>query len=655
MNQRASSSRLPEGISADYWSTWTPIRQGASVPESLDKDLGEEWIGGWDSVGLYEGNNKVPSYQTLNVHLTNQRLILIPESSSNSSTSTPPCLQVQLRYARQTEFYAGFMRSSAKITLTLGLQQTSQAQQDISTSNDTPSNPSMSKSYDSSSSSNVGHSSNWTCNICGYVNPINHHSSDTYKPLPGSKCTLCGIPYSTSQLSVSASSTPSRSATPIPVKPLPSSKNVVDHVMTQPTPGITNEDGLISCPACTFLNSPLLPNCEICSTTLPKISNQISASTTKEGTTSTEQKGSTKTNLVRLSFRKGGEKEAYNRLKAVLSDKAWERGLVGSSSTIRKSITGDIDGGIDGLPNRSGGVGIDGILQKMDLNIKEQSNDISEAFKDLEILMLRAGEMVKLANSINSKLLSSSNNDTSEEETTMIKSTLVQLGLNQPAITKEMIKDEKKFHISLAKELGQLLTGKINDESNKQEGLMIGKNGKGVIALDEVWGLWMRARGVSLLPPSTLIAILPILPEYTSPSIQSLILPSSLNVLFTPNYSINSILLRTLNRLLPDFSTSKYENVEKSFTILEFSDYENLPIGLSKEFVEMLENYQSTHHQNQNQTLSNNNAHKSELSINNAFENNEVMGIVRDDQSNLSQGGVRWYRDIISTWPIGYI
>lgn len=43
---------LPSGLSATYWRTWAP-RNGLSVQESLD--IGEEWIGSWDGVGLYEG------------------------------------------------------------------------------------------------------------------------------------------------------------------------------------------------------------------------------------------------------------------------------------------------------------------------------------------------------------------------------------------------------------------------------------------------------------------------------------------------------------------------------------------------------------------------------------------------------------------------
>ncbi|WWC70241.1 uncharacterized protein I206_104191 [Kwoniella pini CBS 10737] len=612
MSHRTPASGLPNGLSADYWSTWIPIRKGSSVSESVDKDVGEQWIGSWDGIGLYEGNNKIPLYQSITVHLTNHRLILIPESTpSTSSSSTPSSLAMYLSYVRQTEFYAGFMRSSAKITLTLGQQTTSSPIAGQETSTSDPIIPEVSQN-----------SGGWTCNICGYVNPL---SGNRTTPMPGSKCGLCGIPYSTSQSSVSA--TPSRSHTPsnsVPHKNIssesspPSSQN--DANISTP-----NQDGLISCPACTFLNSPLLPNCEICSTPLPKSTRNSSMGKSQNtglgGSSNLVE--SLRQDVVRLSFRKGGEKEAYKKLKAVLSDKAWERDIGGSSSLTSKLKrgTGDV---VDGVPRS--GAGIDGILQQIDLNSKSQSSQVSEAFADLEALMLRAGEMVKLAQNINARLTTqlASNpagvQQPTEEETTMIRSSLVQLGLAAPAITKEMMRDEQRYHQGLAKELGELLTGRISDRvQGGGEGLMIGRNGRGVIALDEVWGLWMRARGVSLLPPSTLISILPHVPTHTSPTIKSLILPSSLQVLHTPHYSTPAILSRTLDRLCPLDS----DEVEKSFTSLEFSDYESLPIGLAKEFIEIMEK-----------------------------TGDNGSGLVRDDQSGLGEGGVRWYRDIISEWPL---
>jgi len=96
-----------------------------------------------------------------------------------------------------------------------------------------------------------------------------------------------------------------------------------------------------------------------------------------------------------------------------------------------------------------------------------------------------------MAQALNAKLATSGSS--SDEETTLIRSSLVQLGLPSPALTKDMEKDQEKYHEGLAKELGQLLTG---HDGTKRGGLMVGAEGRGVIGLDEVWGLWMRARGV---------------------------------------------------------------------------------------------------------------------------------------------------------------
>jgi len=73
----------------------------------------------------------------------------------------------------------------------------------------------------------------------------------------------------------------------------------------------------------------------------------------------------------------------------------------------------------------------------------------------------------------------------------LIRTSLVQLGLPAPALTQDMVRDDRAYHEGLAKELGFLLTGREG-----KAGLMLGTGSRGVIGLDEVWGLWMRARGV---------------------------------------------------------------------------------------------------------------------------------------------------------------
>jgi len=72
------------------------------------------------------------------------------------------------------------------------------------------------------------------------------------------------------------------------------------------------------------------------------------------------------------------------------------------------------------------------------------------------------------------------------EEATFIRSSLAQLGLqvsNVP-VTNDMITDEKKWVNELARELAEVLGGMMRD--------------RGIVALDEVWGGWNRARGVGM-------------------------------------------------------------------------------------------------------------------------------------------------------------
>ena len=53
-----------------------------------------------------------------------------------------------------------------------------------------------------------------------------------------------------------------------------------------------------------------------------------------------------------------------------------------------------------------------------------------------------------------------------------------------------MVRDDRLYLEGLAKELGVLLVGR-----DGQSGLM---GGRGVVGLDEVWVIWMRARGVGM-------------------------------------------------------------------------------------------------------------------------------------------------------------
>lgn len=244
-------------------------------------------------------DNKVPTHQVLDAHLTTHRLIIVPtaDTPSTSSSRPPAALQTHLSHVRQTEFYAGFLRSSAKITVFLGQPQ-GQSGSVLESRAPTP-----------VTVSTTAKATNWTCGVCGYVNPLG--STELNGPAMSAKCGLCGVSHERSRHSASMPVT--RTTTPIPSSPSAATPSNEEPV--------ADAGGLIACPACTFLNHRSLRECEICSTPLPRKERQNSSL----GARPMVPNAVGGQEVVRLSFRKGGEKEAYRRLKNVLSDKVWER------------------------------------------------------------------------------------------------------------------------------------------------------------------------------------------------------------------------------------------------------------------------------------------------------------------------------------------
>uniref|UniRef100_A0A8H7N1N4 Vacuolar protein-sorting-associated protein 36 n=1 Tax=Bionectria ochroleuca TaxID=29856 RepID=A0A8H7N1N4_BIOOC len=65
-----------------------------------------------DNVGLYEGKFKLPNYQNGQVYLTTHRICYVDKEDPRSYS-----VALELKEVDRYEFYAGFFKSSAKITL----------------------------------------------------------------------------------------------------------------------------------------------------------------------------------------------------------------------------------------------------------------------------------------------------------------------------------------------------------------------------------------------------------------------------------------------------------------------------------------------------------------------------------------------------------
>ena len=177
----------------------------------------------------------------------------------------------------KTEHYAGLFTSSSKVTIYL-----------------TSETPAAVDGNDAGES--------WQCEVCDFRNPPG--SSPT-----GAKCALCGVPRSKVRTAAltppRAVSAPPPSAHLLPSSPLPAASG--------------SRPKEIACPACTFLNHPDLTACEICGTALPRSSPIKSAPPSRPGSPTSEGDA-----VLRLSFRKGGDKALYAVLKRSVLGRAWQ-------------------------------------------------------------------------------------------------------------------------------------------------------------------------------------------------------------------------------------------------------------------------------------------------------------------------------------------
>ncbi|KAF7974522.1 hypothetical protein HWV62_11980 [Athelia sp. TMB] len=522
---------------------------------------------------------KAPDQQSGTIYVTTHRLFFIDARPRHTHKTS---FEMDLARVKSTAYYAGLFTSSPKVTVFL-------APANEPSASETRSSPVM---FPSSLDQDLGET--WECEVCGERNLAGR------SPSAAQVCTLCGVrrssmPIPVKQVQLHSQSPPSSSSLPS-VIPSPSPSPSPSPALSQsPAPGPSSISRNIACEACTFLNHPYLRECEVCSTPLPQPEVQGSGWTAKSAPTTRAvspappgdgNANGTTTSMIKLSFRKGGDKAFYAELKRSLQRKAWEGKGIGKAK---------IDTATPG--SRSGG--IYGIMRTVENTAKDTRQGMSDALLDLETLRVQAKDMVRLAAELNERLTAVSAASTSSdsgtatpsapspytsatlapssaavpEEATFIRSSLSQLGLqmqNAP-VTQDMVSDERKWMDELARELADILVGS-DDGRHSTKGMM---RERGIVALDEVWGGWNRARGVALLPPSTFLSVLPHLPQHTDPPIRARTFPSGLMVLHTPQFTAASFTAR-LSSLL---------TLAGAKTTAEIAREEGLTVGLAGEMI----------------------------------------------------------------------
>ncbi|PFH60047.1 hypothetical protein XA68_11531 [Ophiocordyceps unilateralis] len=479
-----------------------------------------------DNVGLYEGKLKLPDQQNGQVYLTSHRICYVDKNEPRANS-----LALELKHIDRFELYAGFLKSSAKITL---------IPKPLKRSSLDPRVKLEAASLSRISSASPGlrdgvfrppsvppplTTATWVCTICSFSNPtpVNFDPSvaNAYTPLP--PCLACGIKPTLSHVLKAAISNASNRSSPVPA--LASSPALVARskasdlalqaagsdlsIQTAGSRGVplsgTDATTAFKCPRCTFSNHPSLLSCEMCGASLLSqpisLLEQDQAARTQSPGPVREHKGTAASagidasEGIKISFRSGGDKIFHERLKGAMTQRKWL--LQGAPPVPRGSRRVD-DGNADDSSDATPGgklktAGIAG-LEQLGLNMRKNTELlIGSAFEDLEALMSSAKEVVALAERL-ARQNSGANGGASAEEYAILAESASQLGL---VTTKDMVGGGGGSESLYLSELSRNVAEFLSDDSR---GVL--KRAGGIITLVDLWAMFNRARGgVELVSP----------------------------------------------------------------------------------------------------------------------------------------------------------
>ncbi|EXJ68974.1 uncharacterized protein A1O5_07909 [Cladophialophora psammophila CBS 110553] len=462
-----------------------------------------------DGVGLYEGKYKIDSCQKGHAYLTSHRACYVDDADPRANSWA-----VDLRDVERHEFQAGFLKSSPKVTLfpkppkrrlgsisRAGPAQSPRFQRVASSS--TPSTRASSPFRSSTISPTPPPlvTGTWVCPICSFSNPVPSNFDPTIAtesfPLP--PCLACGIkpPFSLVLKAAVAANAKRLLGT------RPESINLTADSQTQ-SYGDEISSESITCPRCTFHNHPWMRICELCSAPLPApdtIQRQAledpfgrsrSPGPEISGLSLEEEH---ETPSVKFSFRNGGDRVFYERLKNAMIQRKW---LLQNAPPIPRpdgDRTPTPFSGTSPVPSsesRAVAVGIAGLEQRGLQTRRNNEAVLGNAFEDLEALMASAKDVVALAERF--ALESGSQTGLSGAPTDpLLSQSAAALGM---VATKDMVGDNSTaLYISeLARNLAEYAT-------DDRQGIL--RRQGGTMSLVDLWAMFNRSQnGVELVSPS---------------------------------------------------------------------------------------------------------------------------------------------------------
>ncbi|KAG2733025.1 hypothetical protein G9P44_004015 [Scheffersomyces stipitis] len=369
---------------------WKPILVNRSNRPILQD--GEDFLCTKDYVGLYQGKSKILARQKGIVYLTNKRIIYFDSNVTSNSVA------IELAYISHCEVIEKFFRSSPKIKAYL--KTSGKGKETESSLEEQPKEPKQ---------------ITWICKICSYSNTISS-DFDLDNELP--KCVSCGIRPNRVYITkiIEEGTLDSAIGSEGTLDSINSSElSQAADASAERTDSLASQSNRRDdqCPQCTFINHPSMKYCELCGTELKsvvpkglqlKISESLS--NLSQGETNSENPLGLKLDTpetytdsrpyIKISFRNGGESEFGSRLTSALENLKWEalknRGAINQNATKLQQPK---------LPPPAirKAAGIHGLVQLGEQQRKQNEIILSTSLVDLENLMFKSQDLIKLSNS----------------------------------------------------------------------------------------------------------------------------------------------------------------------------------------------------------------------------------------------------------------
>lgn len=397
---------------------WQPIKVNRSDRPILDDNEFNVYIK--DNVGLYQGKSKIILHQNGRLYLTNKRVIYFDNNDIKNSIS------VNLDQLTSAELIERFLRSSPKVKLYIKTE--SQSSEDKL-----------------KMGSAIGF--DWVCKICSFKN---HVPGNIHADMEAPKCIACGVPNKNFMQDILAKSSENSSiSTPIvSTNPCTPNNGLVDPspspVNLTPEPASsTDRVPTGQCPTCTFINHKSLKFCEMCGTELRSTTFEINKALKDISIESNplslriegEEQYTNNQPYIKISFRKGGESQFFQEVATLIDEIKWEnlriKGGVNQNS---------IKLGKNNEQVRPNGAGIHALEAFGEQQRKNNEKILSSSLDDLEQLMFKFEDLIKLSTSFKRLLESKDNN---------IYKSIPPLSINRTS---------KLYHSELSRHMSEYLT-----------------------------------------------------------------------------------------------------------------------------------------------------------------------------------------------------